>query len=55
MLIPSAELPAVLATGAPVTNAGDLETKGWEFDVSWRAGKSDFRYGVGFNIYVSKH
>ncbi|MCF8274439.1 MAG: TonB-dependent receptor [Flavobacteriaceae bacterium] len=50
MLIPGEELPAVLGASAPVTNAGDLETKGWEAEVSWRAGKKDFKYGVNFNI-----
>ena len=51
MLIPGKELPAVLGTDAPVTNAGDLETKGWEVEVAWRAGKNDFKYGFNFNIY----
>ncbi|MDO5980227.1 SusC/RagA family TonB-linked outer membrane protein [Flavivirga spongiicola] len=50
MLIPGAELPAVLGTDAPVTNAGDLETKGWEADIAWRAGKGDFKYGLNFNM-----
>lgn len=50
MLIPGEELPAVLGTGAPVTNAGDLETKGWELEMAWRAGTGDFKYGLNFNI-----
>ncbi|MDX1364034.1 MAG: TonB-dependent receptor [Arenibacter latericius] len=50
MLIPGEELPSVLGAKAPVTNAGDLETKGWEVEVSWKAGKNKFKYGLNFNL-----
>lgn len=50
MLIPGAALPAVLGTGAPRTNAGDLETTGWEFSAGWRDNNGDFSYGVNANI-----
>lgn len=54
MLIPSAELPAVLGAAAPVTNAGDLETKGWEADLSWRDNIKGVSYGLNFNISNNK-
>jgi len=50
MLVPAAELPAVLGADAPVTNAGDLETKGWEVDLSWRDNAGGVSYGLNFNI-----
>lgn len=44
--------PEVLGTNAPVVNAGELETKGWEFSVSWRDRiGDDLSYRVNFNIY----
>ncbi|WP_411030143.1 SusC/RagA family TonB-linked outer membrane protein [Spongiimicrobium sp. 3-5] len=53
MLIPGAELPAVLGADAPVTNAADLETEGWEASLSWRDNINEFTYG--FNINVSNN
>jgi len=52
MIISGAELPAVLGTSAPVANAADLESTGWELDMSWRdnIGK-DFSYQIGVNLY----
>ncbi len=54
MLGPSEEFPAVAGANAPLQNAADLKTNGWEFLVSWkdRIGKVD--YGLGFNIYDSR-
>jgi len=50
MLIPGSELPAVLGTDAPFSNAGDLETKGWEFSLAWRDKVGSLSYGVNANI-----
>jgi hypothetical protein len=36
MLVAGQQLPAVLGTGAPLRNAADLRTKGWELSVSWK-------------------
>jgi TonB-linked SusC/RagA family outer membrane protein len=36
MLAPSQELPAVLGTAAPMQNAADLRTKGWELSLQYR-------------------
>jgi TonB-linked SusC/RagA family outer membrane protein len=54
MLIPGAALPGVLGTGAPRTNAGDLETTGWELSLGWRDNKDGFSYGVNANISNNK-
>ncbi len=50
MLIPGAELPAILGTEAPFANAADLETKGWEMELSWQDIKGDFNYEIQFNL-----
>lgn len=52
MITAGEELPAVLGTNPPVANAADLESKGWEIDVSWqdRIGE-DFWYQVGVNVF----
>lgn len=36
MLTKSKQLPAVLGTGEPQTNAADLKTLGWESSIQWR-------------------
>lgn len=36
MIVQSAQLPAVLGTTAPPTNAADLRTNGWELSVTWK-------------------
>ena len=36
-------------TVSPV-NAGDVENKGWEFDLSWKDQKGDFKYSVTANL-----
>lgn len=44
-------LPDVLGVSEPYQNAGKVQNKGWETDLSWRdkIGK-DFNYGVRFNL-----
>ncbi|MBV8252817.1 MAG: SusC/RagA family TonB-linked outer membrane protein [Chitinophaga sp.] len=42
MLAPGQELPAVLGTGAPMKNAADLSTRGWELSAAYR---NDFKVG----------
>ncbi|MEP2510854.1 MAG: TonB-dependent receptor [Reichenbachiella sp.] len=51
MLLPSQELPAILGTNAPVTNAADLQTEGWEFVAGWKDKIGDVKYGLKFNVY----
>ncbi|HEY9197253.1 MAG TPA: TonB-dependent receptor, partial [Mucilaginibacter sp.] len=36
MLVSGQPLPSVLGTGAPLRNAADLRTKGWELSINWR-------------------
>ncbi|HZH73853.1 MAG TPA: SusC/RagA family TonB-linked outer membrane protein, partial [Mariniphaga sp.] len=53
MLAPGSELPAILGAAAPLQNVADLESKGWEFDVSWRKlalDNDDIGYSFGFNL-----
>jgi TonB-linked SusC/RagA family outer membrane protein len=54
ILMPSTELPALLGTSAPKTNAADLEVNGWELSVNWRDKIGEVSYRVGFNVYDSK-
>lgn len=51
MIAPGSELPAILGTTAPVANVADLETKGWELDLSWRDRINKFSYQIGFNLF----
>ena len=50
MLIPGAELPAVLGTDAPTQNAADLQTKGWELATGWQDMKGGFSYSLGITL-----
>lgn len=50
MLIPGAELPAVLGADAPTQNAADLESKGWEIAASWTDRKNSFSYSIGATL-----
>lgn len=50
MLIPGAELPAVLGAEAPTQNAADLESKGWELALNWNDRKGDFTYSLGLTL-----
>lgn len=50
MLIPGEELPAILGADAPFANAADLETTGWELEISWKDKKGAFNYGVNLNL-----
>ena len=54
MLGPSEEFPAVAGAKAPLQNAADLKTKGWEFSASWRDRVGKVDYGLTFNLYDSR-
>lgn len=44
-------LPDVLGVSSyPPQNAGKVQNKGWEMQLSWRDNISDFRYGANFNL-----
>ncbi len=50
MIIPGAELPAVLGAAAPTENAADLKVNGWELAMSWQDKMGDLSYKVGFTL-----
>lgn len=54
MLIAGIQLPAVVGTSAPIRNAADMRTRGWEIAVNWRDQIGDWKYNVGFNLYDYK-
>lgn len=54
MLIAGIQLPAVVGTSAPMRNAADIRTRGWEIAVNWRDQIGDWKYNVGFNLYDYK-
>lgn len=54
MLIAGIQLPAVVGTSAPMRNATDMRTRGWEIAVNWRDQIGDWKYNVGFNLYDYK-
>lgn len=54
MLIAGIQLPAVVGTSAPMRNASDMRTRGWEIAVNWRDQIGDWKYNVGFNLYDYK-
>ena len=48
--------PSYFGYNAPQNNAADMNTKGWDLELSWSDQINDFRYGVSFNLsdYRSK-
>ncbi|WP_179955132.1 SusC/RagA family TonB-linked outer membrane protein [Maribacter luteus] len=47
--------PDVLGTGAPLTNSGTLETKGWEVQLGWNGNIGDLDISVGANMSDSRN
>ncbi|WP_313157500.1 SusC/RagA family TonB-linked outer membrane protein [Sphingobacterium multivorum] len=50
MLYQGADLPAVLGAQPPFQNITDLESKGWELELSWKDKIKDFKYSFTFNL-----
>lgn len=48
--------PSYAGFSAPSQNAGDMHTKGWEFEIGWRDQIGEVSYGASFNLsdYRSK-
>lgn len=42
--------PSYFGYNAPQNNAADMNTKGWDLELSWSDQIADFRYGVSFNL-----
>lgn len=54
MLGPSEDLPAVGGATAPMQNAADMKTNGWELSLNWRDRIGEVSYGIGGNLYDSR-
>lgn len=42
--------PSYFGFNAPQNNAADMNTRGWEFSISWNDRVGDFNYGASFNL-----
>ena len=42
--------PSYFGYNAPQNNAADMNTTGWDFELSWNNQINDFYYGVSFNL-----
>ena len=42
--------PSYFGYNAPQNNAADMNTTGWDFELSWNDQIKDFHYGVSFNL-----
>lgn len=42
--------PSYFGYNAPQNNAADMNTKGWDLELSWSDQINDFSYGVSFNL-----
>jgi hypothetical protein len=54
MLGPGADYPSVIGAWAPTQNVANMESNGWELQMSWNDRKGDISYGIGFNISDSR-
>lgn len=48
-------IPKVVGLEPAKTNAGKVENKGWELDISWRDAIEDFNYSASFGISYVKN
>jgi len=60
ILAPGSELPAILGAAAPLQNTADLESKGWELELSWKDKIKKINYSFAFNLsdnqgYITKY
>ncbi len=53
MLTKGMDFVAVVGTAAPLQNAADLRTSGFELEMSWRDKIGKVGYNIGFNLYNS--
>lgn len=54
MLTSAIQLPAVLGTGAPLQNAANLQSQGYELLLEWRDKVGEFNYYISANLYDFK-
>lgn len=43
---PGVDLPSILGTDVPDENEGEIRTRGWEIEVSWKDRINDFAYNI---------
>jgi TonB-linked SusC/RagA family outer membrane protein len=53
---PGEALPSVLGTAVPKKNEGEIQTRGWELEISWKSRVNDFSYGFRgvLSDYIAK-
>lgn len=54
MLGPGADYPAVLGADAPLQNAADMRSNGWELQLNWRDKIGEVSYSIGLNLSDAK-
>lgn len=54
MLSQAIELPSVVGTSAPLQNAAEMRTDGWEVSINWNDKIGKVGYRIGFNLYDSQ-
>jgi len=47
--------PSLLGGTAPLTNSGDMRTRGWEMQLNWKGTAGAVTYNVGFNLANAKN
>lgn len=50
MLARGLEYPSIIGASAPLQNVADLESKGWELQISWKDKIENTSYSVGFHL-----
>ncbi len=48
-------IPSYNGKGAPIANAGDMENRGLEFEISYKNNIGDFKYSIGANASYLKN
>lgn len=54
MVGPAPQLPAILGIAVPKVNNADMQSAGFDFDISWRDRVGKVNYGVKFNLSDAK-
>lgn len=54
MVGPAPQLPGILGIAVPKTNNADMQSVGFDFDISWRDRIGPVSYGVKFNLSDAK-
>ncbi len=49
-MLASLQVPSLIGVGLPSYNVGELETRGWEFSVTYRNMSKDFKYSATLNL-----